>query len=407
MQYSVNQLYSLQYKKLQDVYEVFKNFFGEEYVDLQMECSQSSVCHCINLVLEEFGVKVDFSNFDVVYDIPDDLLASVDEVARSKCGIIYVWWSSVTVINEHDKYIIIQDLYAKIRVQPDGLIPFESCGFLLNRATYTREQFLSNYLHSHIREIPKDDFSEFGTPCLGQGPIAGTIQTLKTDFDEAEWMLFCQELSMYVTVESLSGGPWKCLESVGAARTLSEYNGFNFGYADRSSFVNHFPIDRLKDFVKYYIEHGHLVLAYRNGSFVCGMSPCEYVIDVSNAFIDFYNRYLKTSESVLRNLFSRELLRHVLVKNGMLYQDGTAPTEHLDRYKNRFVLKFKGKEIRTKIIDTSSSESVPTVIINYRLAIYILKSILRTINFKYKNEHNNNTGGQQSPAQACQKTVYI
>ena len=35
MQYTVNQLYELFYQKINDVHDIFKGFFGEEYVDLQ------------------------------------------------------------------------------------------------------------------------------------------------------------------------------------------------------------------------------------------------------------------------------------------------------------------------------------------------------------------------------------
>ena len=351
-------------QKVSDAYGVFKNFFGEEYVDLQSDSSNYA---------------------------------------------IYVWWPKVTVTNEHNKSIVIQDLYAKIVIQSNGLIPFEYCGFKLNRATYSIEQFLSNYLHSHIQEIPKHDFSEFGSPCLGTGPIGRTIQTLKTDFDEAEWMLFCQELSMYVTVESLFGGPWKHLESVGVSRQLTGYNSFSFRSANPGNFLSFFSMDNLKAFFRYYLKHGHLVIAYRNSEFVCGMSYYEYIIDVSNAFISFYNNHLKADRRKLELMFRANLLNSVQVRDEKFYSisgDGSN-IQNIDRYKNCFVLKFKGKDIFTTITDSSSSETFTTTVISNKVAMFILRNILRTINYKYRNEHNSNTAGQQSSAQTCQRTVYL
>lgn len=413
MQYSVNQIYEKLYQKAYDVYEVFKNFFGEKYVDLQMLDIKSSVCHAIRLYLTTHGIDVDSSDFNIPYDVSDKVLGEIMDLFSNKRCVIYVWWPSVTVTNENDRSVVIQDLYAKILIQSNGLIPYEYCGFMLNRATYTEEQFKSDYMHSHIQCIPKGNFSQFMPPCLGRGPIAGTIQTLKTDFDEAEWMLFCQELSMYVTVESLLGVPWKHLESIGAFHLMLIYNYFDFSSIQIGSFLHVFPLDAIRDFIKYYLKHGHLILAYRDRKFVCGMSCPEYIIDVSNAFIDYYNKFRKTNESQVRGLYNAHLLKTVTIKDGKLYtasdNDGYSDVP-LDRYRNKFVLRFKGKDILTTIIkNQDSSDSTPANVIDNRLAMFILRNILRTINYKYKNEHNNNNsnGGTQDSASTRQRTIYL
>ena len=354
-------------QKVKDVHEIFKNFFGDDYVDLQS-----------------------------------------DDHSSDDRWFIYVWFPEVTVTNEHDKSITIQDLYAQIEINEEGFIPFEFPGFMLNRATYTKEQFLSNYLHSHINGIPKDDLSEFMTPCLGNGPIGRTVQTLKTDYDEAEWMLFCQELSMYVTVESLKGGPWRRLESVGTLYILSSYNnGFDFSSAELNNFFMVFDMSTLRSFFKYYLEHGHLSITYKDCKFCCGMSYYDYIIDVSNAFIAFYNLYLKTTEEHVQTLFNANILRHVLVSNCKFYKPALNGNQDISPYIGNYVLTFKGKEIHSSIIDSPSPETVPTTVINHRLAMYILKQILRTINFKYKNEHSNNTAGQQESAQTNRRVFYL
>ena len=36
MEYTINQLYKKVFQKVFDVYDVFSNFFGEDYVDLQI-----------------------------------------------------------------------------------------------------------------------------------------------------------------------------------------------------------------------------------------------------------------------------------------------------------------------------------------------------------------------------------
>ena len=217
MEYTVNQLYQHLFEKPLSIYDTFKGFFGEDFVDMQSK-NPSSIKEYLfaKICDEEFIIKGSKEeDFNIPFEVSDEQLEELEAVSENKRFIIYVWWPRVTVTNEYDKSVNIQDLYAKIEIQNDGCIPYECCGFRLNRATYTREQFVSDYLHSHIRAIPKNDFTKFMEPCLGTGPIRNTIVTLKNNYDETTWMLFCQELSVYVTVESIIGGPWRRMENIG------------------------------------------------------------------------------------------------------------------------------------------------------------------------------------------------
>ena len=362
MQHSANPIPNPDHQEVCDIYEVFKNFFGEQYVDIQ--------------------AKADSSYY-----------------------LIYVWWPHVTVTNEYNQSISIQDLYAKIEINNEGRIPFEFFGFQLNRATYSQEQFLSDYMHSHIHFIPKDDFTQFQSPCLGDGPIRNTINTLKTDCDIAEWMLFCQELSMYVTVESISGGPWRRMENIGKFTIAHNYVYYNF---NRSGFIYpDFFIDFMKkEFIQYYLTHGHLSLSFRNGQFICGMPFYKFIIDISNAFISYCNTIF-TTESTKQKLVDSNLLTSLVVSDGKFYiPRNNTNLQNLNCYKDKFVLVFKGKHILTTIIDSPSNEFFPVTVIHHTMAMDILKNILKVINYRYKNEHNNNNAAPDSP-QTCKRTVYI
>lgn len=348
-------------QKVCDVYDVFKNFFGEQFVDLQKGISY----------------------------------------------IIYVWWPSVLVTNEYNRSVSIQDLYAKIRINSEGLIPFECPGFQLNRATYPKDQFLSGYLHSHIRDIPKNDFTEFLNPCLGSGPIRNTINTLKTDYDIAEWMLFCQELSMYVTVESIAGGPWRRMENIGSSTVASNYINYDFN-VPHFCYPLFFTNIMQKEFIQYYLTNGHLSLSFQKGQFICGMPYYDFIIDISNAFISYCNSIFFT-ERDKENLFSHDILKQLLVSNGKFYltrNNNDTNNQNLDRYRNKYVLTFKGKKIYTTITEVSIDNSFPVTVINYSIAMDILRNILKVINYRYKNEHNNNNTASDSP-KTCQRTVYI
>ena len=416
MEYTVNQLYQHLFEKPLSIYDTFKGFFGEDFVDIQIHqgrelasfkeylfakiCDEASITN---------GDKEE--DFNLHFEVSAEQLVELENIAKDKRFIIYVWWSRVTVTNEYDKSVNIQDLYAKIEIQGDGTIPYECNGFRLNRATYTREQFMSNYMHSHINAIPKNNFAEFQIPCLGTGPIISTIRTLKNDYDEATWMLFCQELSMYVTVESISGGPYHRMENIGNVSQNSMYTGYTFKFADKADFLSQFTSDDLRKFIQYYLKHGHLSLGYINNVFTWNMPYYEYIIDISNSFIDFYNKYYSTTASNLNNCFNTGLLKQVIVADGKFYNKdkyNSFDINNFSEYQNKLVLVFKGKKIRTTIINNEQrSEATLTTVINNNVAMFILQKILRTINFRYKNEHNIKYRRNQEVTPACEKVIYL
>lgn len=415
MLYTINQVYKKLYQRSLDVYDVFKNFFGEEYVDYQLDLMYNSHRECIVRRLQELGVPIeDVNNLDSSYEISDSIIQELEKYCSSFKVNIYVWWPNVTVTNDNGRSIHIRDLYAKVTVQLDGRIPYEYRGFGLNRATYTKEQFLGDYLHSHVPNIPKSNFEEFQLPCLGRGPIGDTILTLKRSYHEITWMLFCQELDMYVTVESLEGGPWKRLENIGTTKPLWVY----IGYDDNASFdifTTVFSFEQLQNFIKYYLEKGHLSLSFKEGNFCCGMPYYEYIIDISNAFIDFFNKYLKRDRALVIRCYKRNLLKNTIVANGKFHQykdsnEDLPPSYNLAYYRNKKVLTFKGKDILTTITEeenSAPSDLTLTTVIDHKLAMAVLYRILRTINYRYRNEYYHTKFGSSQNATTYKKVCYI
>lgn len=409
MQYTIDQLHKCIFQKVYDTYEIFKNFFGEDNVDLQGNAVASILRSSIAFYLEGHSAQLVKGTKDT-YEVSDAFLKVMAEHYMTLKSTIYVWWSNVTVTNENDRSVNIQDLYAKIEVQADGRIPYENKGFLLNRATYTKEQFLSNYCHSHIQYIPKDNFTKFMPPCLGRGPINETIGTLKNDYDEITWMLFCQELSMYVTVESLAGVPWKHLEEIGKSEQLFGYSGYNFGTRrtpDRF-YLLRFTKAQLKDFIFYYLRHGHLSFSFRDNTFKSGISYYEYIIDISNTFINYYNEYLKTDKKQLDKCFSQGLLVSAKIREGKFYSStsGNYGRGNIDNYRGKHVLTFKGRDIRTTITDSPSSTDSLTILLDHSFAMYILDGILRTINYRFRNGYNKESRTEE-PATVSERVCYI
>jgi hypothetical protein len=406
MQYTINEIRRKIFKEVYQVYEVFQNFFGEDSVDLQGLPSDDDISHVL------FWNEVPQSE-DGGCNITEEALSSLSLPAYNP--FILVYWPRVKVTNENDKSIIIQDLYAKIELDTKGNIPTENRGFRLNRATYPMDQWVCSYLHSHIQQIPKGRFEHFELPCLGTGPIKNTINSLRAHisegFDEIRWMLFCEELSRYVTVESLEGVPYNRLENVHASTILSEFTGYNSKYGTSLyAFQEAFSPEILKDFILYYLQNGNLAINYQTGVFNIGMSYFDYMIDISNSFIEYFNTHFK-DKTLVNTCFSRRILYHVKVANGKFFRaDISESDSNASNYVGSKICTFKGKDITLKIIDAQMTEPQITTVICHGLAMYILDNILKIINYRYTNEHTKQHCGDNTaalPTPTNQRVYYI
>ena len=163
---------------VQEIVNIFNDYFGEDKVDLKS---------------------------------PED---------RSSGWDIIVYFPEVTVTNEKHQAVKIYDLFAKVPIREDGVHLYDK--FYLMRSTYTHAQAISGYTHSHIPR--STSLGDWGIPCLGTGPINSTIYTLEhisESFEEIKpfWELFCRELDEYTQVESLSGGPYIRMETIGTGNS--------------------------------------------------------------------------------------------------------------------------------------------------------------------------------------------
>lgn len=397
------------FKEVYQVYKVFQNFFGEDSVDLQNLPDDSQILDAFN------SFDIEESEYEHNYNIPDDRLADLIRYLGYARPFILVYWPRVRVTNENDKSIIIQDLYAKIELDAKVYIPTEDRGFTLNRATYSMEQWVCNYLHSHISSIPKHCLDQFQTPCLGTGPIIQTINSLRANisegFDETKWMLFCHELSLYVTVESLAGVPYKHLEDVHLNDILSSYGKYDESYGSAlNNFSRVFSLVKLREFILYYLHNGHLAINYQNGVFKVGMSYFDYIIDISNSFIEYFNTHFDNKELV-QKCFGHYVLYHSIASNGQFFDPNTSDTiPDVSQYVGKKVCTFKGMDVTLRILDASEKEEPQqTIILNHGLAMYILNNILKIINYRYTNEYTRQycQGAAALPATTGQRVYYI
>lgn len=316
---------------------------------------------------------------------------------------ILIYFSTVRITNEYDKFVDIKDLWLKV--------PFNWKGkgkgyFGVNRSNYPLNHFKSNYMHSHVSSIPTNNFENFQTPCTGRGPINSSLSTLAIGYDEAIWQLLCLELDRYVRVESIDGVPYHRLENIPVSEMGDAKDKFSMqflrGVIPRSGI---FGREQFKPFIKHLLETKKIRFNYSNGSYGIGMSFIDTVVLISNEFISWYNtEYNKhTFDISYADLVSEGIINECIITNGKVYIPEPVRRGSRDdyqRYVGRKICTFKGREITLTIerILSSEEESLNrTRILNLQYIEAIVCSMLRILNYGYGREERSETSAGVSP----------
>lgn len=415
----IEELYSLIMDIPNKVLDIFNEFFGEERVDMQgfpdIETFKTWICQTpvseyilqeyFNIDLVKYGTYVHNSLIHLEEDALNpalDLLCNhdiIEVIGKNKfnSGYILVHFPHVRITNEFDRFVDIHHLYAKVAFLYDGTLQYR---FSLNRAEYPYSHFYSNYMHSHIANIPKDDFTDFQYPCVGRGPIASTISTLNKEFDSDMWKLFCLELSKFVETESISGVPYHELEKIGISNESVSFKSFTLV---NSITYSSDAMSLIKDFTSYFIKHSKLKFNYANNSYSIGMSFTEYIIMISNEFIKWCNEEcsaVRLGLNPFETVKNMGLLRTGNVLNDAIYYSNDITSNIIERYmsyNDKHMCFFKGRDIRIKILGPSKIDTAEkSIFLRENVALYILSKILRIINYKYgKTEQRNSENSKK------------
>lgn len=417
----IEELYNSLMDKPLRVLGIFNDFFGEDKVDMQGYWSLDKFKSWMNIApLSNYipkGSITGMSNDDwgvyrafPITELPESQVEKVvnaltSAIVREEVGstifnriFILVHFPHVRVTNEHDRFVDINHLWAKVKVMYNGTL---NGGFTLNRSEYTLLHIRSNYLHSHIGNIPKNDFTQFQNPCTGSGPINGTISALNRDYDEDMWNMFCLELSKYVTVESITGRPYHYLEKLGTDNMDTGVDRF-ITYLSPKYYGRYFTTDKLKGFVRYFINSKKLKFNYVNESYSIGMSLIEFIVLISNEFIKWYNDQFNKGELTAKfeDLKRWGILRECIIDNGKVYYDnGRNNVNNYAQYIGKKVCVFKGREITVDITDIAEVRNEnKSIILDTHTALYILTIILEVLNYRYgrnKATHEDNQLGTE------------
>lgn len=341
------------------------------------------------------------SIFDIVSNTLNRKLYEIDNYA----GDILVHFPEAEISNEEDQSMLLRDVYICIPIAGDGTLESH---FTLNRGTYTVAELKNNYKHSHARPVCrsiennseyKRGLSEFNSVCLGHGPIISTESTLLTNYDLDIWKLYCIEIDRYVTVESLSGGPYKSMSSI--------INWLPKDYRDVifPALVNDYQITRddfrevFEKFIKYMIRCrlGDLKWGCSNSSFVPGSSMKDLTILISNWFIDYlkarkdetgesYEQFFGQSSTTFDDIIKVGVVDGKIVKE-VINSDLISATDIriLKELNGIDLFKFKGQIVKLNICDLNTFDKTNTnkFILNPMLVSYVVTKMILILNLNY------------------------
>lgn len=403
----VKELYNVLTEKPKQILEIFNDFYGEDKVDMQGVLTLENLNNLIrNTRISYYMDDVIRSLNDGFYQVystysfeqlPKDAQLELfnylfTDSVKSKIVsylsndmFILVHFPHVTIKNEHDRFVDINHLYAKIWFKYDGTIKGK---FGLNRSEYSYLHLKNNYMHSHMRSIPTWDFPYFESPCTGSGPINTTIFSLGINFDSSLWELFCLELSKFVQVESLAGVPYHHLENLHNSNCMFDPDKapIVFSIKEYTRFTGTSLIQR---FIEHFIRQRKLKFSYVNGSYSLGIPYLDYYVLVSNEFIRWYNDLFNSGllTFTFNTLKSKGIITENIIDGGKIYlpeNSNTSLTELYDGYVGKKVCTFKGEDVVITIVNPEEDENKNTVILlNPTISSYILTVIFRIINYKY------------------------
>ena len=317
---------------------------------------------------------------------------------------IIVHFPNVTVSNEQNLSTIIYDLFVKVSLNIDCTYSYTH----MCRSTFTYAQFMSGYVHSHLPRIQIMSDNPWRKPCFGSGPLSSTSEWLR-EYSEEAWSSFVYELSSYVKVESIDGGPYIRIDNIG--------NSSNIGkpfFTNTIFCITHNKIDwdipmREKDtydlllnkFLKYYIENYTIKFAFKDGAYTLGENVDTFALNFSQAFGKWYNeaRFNDNIPYIRRS----EYMDKAIYYNGLLYTLGSnSYKEDKVKFINNYnketspvILTFKNKEIRLKITDIKKIEPTTIVyIIKPQLLRMVLNKMSVIINYYYGKQSDSTSTGR-------------
>lgn len=397
----------------------FIDFYGEENVEVKYSVVNNIVLFIQNLLSygditeyqlsdrikridkaenkEECKEEVDYI-MDNIDSISAFLSTKIDDKEQYYGGTVsvIVYFKELTIKNEREETTKIYDVFVKNIFSLRGRIITK---FMLTKTTYTREQFIHGYIHSHVPKLcteREQNALQFQSFCLGKGPIARTTAIHREKaFDKDSLLLYITEMDECLKVESLAGIPYiymnksKGEEAIALIpRIIKVYDEFGLDREDNA----------YKDIIKFVVfilKGDYIPFSIVNDRVLINMSGIKYVKLLSRLALIFINSKIELAESTGRTVDKTSLVRYMVkffvqgyLKRDTVYGYKTGSLKNEAKImKENFV--FKGKVFNFKIIEDNKDKPESDYFLKMNIVNVITKLLLAYKNCNYVPSYNN------------------
>lgn len=398
-------------QRVREIYSTAVEFFGKGMVDLQKttikEIWRYGLDYCrYDTLVEQLGiqysdalyVEASQENWGVVLSNESTLatiegLITTERLLNTELPLytILVHFHDITVSNEKDESVKIEDIYAAVPVTPLGHYTKD---MLWLRTTVSKTHWEAGYRHSHLHSGRGKDWQR---PCLGSGPIRMTMENLRGTYDLSFWSLLWLELDRCIRVESLTGGPYIYMRDITVDRqAIQIYRNFDSYRLNSISFTYRELLDKL---AKKVLQSGELQYSYTEGAIHIATSYIDFTVLASNCLLEYFHSLTEDeANSIAEQLMSNTHLIHAQIKStGEIVSYGSLKDflrntgSDIDTSISDAGFSFKSKEVLFSIVDdtTPEEEQVFYELIDPRFAACLFNKITTIANYVYARKYSN------------------
>ncbi len=338
-------------------------------------------------------------NFDKIreYDFFLQILNKEDDVIDvyllknyfSKPLSLTIRYPEIHITNSNNFHHTIRDLFVNMKFNSNGLL---TENFNIQRSTYTKEELVIRYVHSHVPSLNSRSIGELSSkhsPCVGTGGFVISLNIIKgltgeIYDEESEITRFFTLLDSFLSWESLEGVPYISIEKLSQIGGFmgSSYNLTRFTKQGTRSINKILSELELKDKLKivpsvlkgkpwYKLVYDELTLS-------------EFLfkeIDKKIEDPEYHSLYRFIGDSAMAY---KDELGRVFYREQNFNRDFEEVENFIDTHENTVLFSFKGEPVVFKVIEQSSENQIQLVEVLCRnVFLSIISNIELKINLKY------------------------